>query len=91
MFNSFQERKLGKTRNEENKKSDSVAIFLGVPEQENLDSSNYLTVKSFTEMPNHPSEHVCGKSNGTSKLTDTFIMDNKSKMLLERNGFTSAS
>ena len=65
-YNKYQERKMGKTKNEENRKSDSGASFLGVPEQEKSDLGS-LTTESSTEMSNPPSVQVSGKSVGIFK------------------------
>ena len=67
-FNTYQERKTGKPRNEANAKSGSFVLeapsFMDVLGQENTDSGNF-TIESFVETHYTPSEEVLSNSKST--------------------------
>ena len=63
--NGYRERKIEKTRNEGNRKSDLITSFKNVPEQQSTDSSN-STTESSIEIPNSPSDQVSAEFIGTN-------------------------
>ena len=68
IFNTYQESKTGKPRNQANAKSGSFVLqaqsFMDVLGQENTDSGNF-TIESFIEMHYTPSEEVLSNSKST--------------------------